>query len=106
MNEINRSLHSCFDQTNEYQTSVSSIIELQFIKKKFLIENNFAFLFSFTLGSIDISSIANLAGLSHLVIPIRQETDFPISLSFMGLKEKTHEIFNFADLLMKYLHQK
>jgi Asp-tRNA(Asn)/Glu-tRNA(Gln) amidotransferase A subunit family amidase len=106
MNEINRSLHSCFDQTNEYQTSISSIIELQFIKKKFLIENNFAFLFSFTLGSIDISSIANLAGLSHLVIPIRQETDFPISLSFMGLKEKTHEIFNFADLLMKYLHEK
>ena len=36
MNEILRSLHSCFDQTNEYQNSLSSIIELQFIKKKWL----------------------------------------------------------------------
>ena len=106
MNEILRSLNSCFDQTNEYQNSLSSIIELQFIKKKFLIENNFDVLFSFTLGSIDISSIANLAGLSHLVVPIRQDNDFPLSLSFMGLKEKTSEIFNFAELLMKYLHQK
>ena len=106
INEILRSLNSCFAQTNEYQTAMTSILELQFIKKKFLIENNFTILFSFTLGSSDISSIANLAGLSHLVAPIRQDTDFPLSLSFMGLKENTREIFNFADLLMKYLHQK
>lgn len=104
MNEILRSLNSCFAQTNEYQTAMTSVLELQFIKKKFLNENNCSVLFSFTLGSSDISSIANLAGLSHLVVPIRQDTDFPLSLLFMGLKEKTMEIFSFTKLLMKYLH--
>ena len=68
-------------------------------------ENELDLILAITLGPTEISSIANLLDLTHLVIPIENEGLMPIGFSIMGLPNQEGLSFDFAKRFLNFLNK-
>jgi Asp-tRNA(Asn)/Glu-tRNA(Gln) amidotransferase A subunit family amidase len=103
IHEIERSFSSNHQKTGHYQKVINTISELRDSKEEELKNDGIDLVISLTLGPDEIASIANLAGLNHLVIPIHFGQELPISLSIMATEDKAHLSFIFVENFLNFL---
>lgn len=105
INEIERSFGSNIEESDHYQRSKNKILKLQELSEKKTNEEGIDLIIALTLGPNEVASLANLAGLNHLVIPTHIGGDLPISLSIMTNEKKAKLSFVFAEKFLNYLQQ-
>lgn len=103
INEIERSFSSEFLRSGEYEHAINRLNELRLHKSKLMKNEQIDLILAITLGPTEISSIANLLDLTHLVIPVKQGDTIPVGFSIMGLPNKESLIFDFAKRFGAYL---
>ena len=104
INEIERSFSSNFLLSGEYEKAINGLQELRNRKRKSMESDELDLILAITLGPTEISSIANLLDLTHLVIPIDGQEPIPIGFSIMGLPEQESLSFDFAKRLINFLN--
>lgn len=104
INEIERSFSSNFLLSGEYEKAITGLQELRNRKRKSMESYDLDLILAITLGPTEISSIANLLDLTHLVIPIDGQEPIPIGFSIMGLPEQESLSFDFAKRLINFLN--
>jgi Asp-tRNA(Asn)/Glu-tRNA(Gln) amidotransferase A subunit family amidase len=105
INEIERAFTSNFDEDGKYKSAISEICSLRELKQNFLKDEGIDLIIALTLGNTDVSYIANLIGLNHLVIRIQLDGDLPIGLSLMAAPENANLLFDFSAKLNLFLTQ-
>ncbi len=103
INEIERSFSSGFLNSGEYDYAINGLNELRLQKRKLMKDDQHDLILAITLGPTEISSIANLLDLTHLVIPVKYEGVIPIGFSIMGLPDNESLTFDFAKRFGDYL---
>lgn len=103
IHEVERSFSSNYQKNGHYQKAISTISELRDSKDEELKNDGIDLILSLTLGPDEIASTANLAGLNHLVIPIKMDKNLPISLSIMASEDKAHLSFIFVENFLNFL---
>ncbi len=103
--EIERSFSSEFLSSGEYDKAINGLNRLRLQKRKSMNENELDLILAITLGPTEISSIANLLDLTHLVIAIENEGLMPIGFSIMGLANQEGLSFDFAKRFLNFLRK-
>tara|TARA_B110000285_G_scaffold220038_1_gene271361 strand:+ start:2037 stop:3353 length:1317 start_codon:yes stop_codon:yes gene_type:complete len=104
INEIERSFSSNFDLSGEYSNAKERILQKRSEKQFLMAKEGIDFIIAITLGPSDISSIAMILGLPHLVVPVSTGEFLPIGISIIGSVKKEEMMFKLAEILRLHLN--
>ena len=106
INEIERSFASDFISDGSYVYSISELNLLKKSKYNYLQQEEMDLVIALTLGPNEVASIANMAGFTHLVVPLDFLGEFSLAFSILGRPGNEDKSFIFAESFILYLKNK